>query len=259
MREKGFTLIELLATVTIIAVLGAVLAGAGWRAYESVSLATSANNLRVLAAGGMSYLADNNGVYWPWKFTEANRDTVWWWGRETRASAVSAEGTRDFDPAKGPLGEYIPKGTRPDPSFAMDSAAFKPKYRSGYIGIGYNALLGGGMGEQYRSGSPAVAEAWKLVPQMQIADLSKVVVFFTSAQVNNFQKPASAKYPMIEEFYGIDEKEVTVHFRHRGKAMVSFASGNVGFLEIDESTRDSRLPKANVGRFAPVGSTAWLK
>jgi len=47
--------------------------------------------------------------------------------------------------------------------------------------------------------------------------------------------------------------------RHNGKAMVSFASGNAGFLEMEESTRDKRMPKANVGRFAPAGSTLSLK
>ena len=64
---------------------------------------------------------------------------------------------------------------------------------------------------------------------------------------------------MLEEFYGVDAKEVTVHFRNNGKAMVSFASGNAGFLDMDESTRDPRMPKANVGRFAPVGSTTYLQ
>jgi hypothetical protein len=64
---------------------------------------------------------------------------------------------------------------------------------------------------------------------------------------------------MLEEFYGIDARERTVHFRHNGRAMVSFASGNAGFLEMDETTRDARMPSANVGRFAPVGSTRHLK
>jgi hypothetical protein len=41
--------------------------------------------------------------------------------------------------------------------------------------------------------------------------------------------------------------------------MVSYASGSVGFLPMDESTRDSRMPEAGVGRFAPVGSFKYLK
>lgn len=251
MREKGFTVVELLSVIAIVLVLSMVATGAGWKVYESSSLAVSANNIRQLAAGGVNYLAEHNYVYWPWcEYDFPAKETVWWWGRETDASKASAEGTRDFDPSTGPLGAYIPKGTRPDPSFSIGGSAFKPKFRNGYLGAGYNTLLGGG----WFCSNPAT-----LQNHMQLSDPSKVVVFFTSAQVNTFQKPASVKKPMIEEFYGIDSREVTVHFRHSGKAMVSFASGNAGFLEMDETTRDRRMPEANVGRFAPRGSTTFLK
>ncbi|MFZ4775805.1 MAG: type II secretion system protein [Terrimicrobiaceae bacterium] len=250
MSEKGFTLIELLAVVTIVLVLSMVAAGAGWKVYENTSLAISANNIRQLAAGGVNYLAENNNVFWPYRQNDPANGTgvTWWFGFEPAASMGRAEGQREFNPSLGPLGGYIPKGIRPDPSFALGGNAFKPKYKNGYIGTGYNVLLGGGfMGTGTRQ------------HQLQLSDPSKVVVFFTSAQINTFQRPATANNPMLEEFYGIDEKEATVHFRNNGKAMVSFASGNAGFLEMDESTRDSRMPKANVGRFAPVGNTTYLK
>jgi len=247
---KGFTLIELLAVITIILVLGVVTAGAGWKVYENSSLAVSANNIRQLAAGGMNYLAEHNYVYWSYRANDPENGVgvTWWFGFEPLASLGRREGDREFDAAKGPLGGYIPKGIRPDPSFALGGNAFKPKYRNGYIGTGYNVLLGGGF-----LGSRALQN------HFQLSDPAKVVVFFTSAQVNTFQRPASARNPMIEEFYGIDEKERTVHFRHNGKAMVSFASGNAGFLDLEESSRDNRLPTGNVGRFAPVGSTEFLK
>ncbi|MEI6279828.1 MAG: prepilin-type N-terminal cleavage/methylation domain-containing protein [Verrucomicrobiae bacterium] len=252
MREKGFSLVELLAVIFITLVLAMVAAGAGWKVYASSSLAVSANNIRQMAAGGANYLAEHNHVFWPWcEYDFASRETIWWWGRETDASKSSPEGSRDFDPSTGPLGAYIPKGIRPDPSLSLGGSTFKPKFRNGYIGTGYNTLLGGGW---YWSGNPILLQNF-----WQLADPSKVVVFFTSAQVNAFQSPASATRPMIEEFYGVDARERTVHFRHNGKAMVSFASGNAGFLEMDETTRDTRMPKANVGRFAPVGSTAYLK
>ncbi len=251
-QYSGFTLVELLVSISIIIVLGAVAAGTGKKIYASSSLAVSANNIRQLAIGGSNYLAEHNYIYWPWcEYDFTTLETVWWWGRETAASKASQEGTRDFDPSTGPLGAYIPKGTHPDPSLSLCGSALKPKYRSGYIGTGYNTLLGGGW---YWSGDPV-----KLQNYWQLSDPSQVVVFFTSAQVNTFQRPASAKKPMLEEFYGIDAREMTVHFRHNGKAMVSFASGNVGFLDIDESTRDKRMPDANVGRFAPVNSTKYLQ
>ncbi|HRJ73706.1 MAG TPA: hypothetical protein PLS03_15900, partial [Terrimicrobiaceae bacterium] len=140
-------------------------------------------------------------------------------------------------------------GLRPDPSFALSGQTFKPKYRSGYLGVGYNVLLGGGW-----TGNPA-----KLKTYWSLNRPDEVVVFFTSAQVNTFQSPASASHPMLEEFYAIDEREVTAHFRHHGSALVGFANGSAGFLPIDETTRDSRMPKAAVGRFAPKGSKKFLE
>ena len=256
MRENGFTLVELLAVVAIVMVLSAVALGAGWKVYEVSSLAVSANNIRQLSAGGINYLAEHNNIYWPYQQNDpANgRGITWWFGFETAASVNRAEGDKEFDPSKGPLSGYIPKGIHPDPSFSLSGVAFKPKFKNGYIGVGYNVVIGGGA-----SGNAVRLNYW------QLSDPSKVVVFSTSAQVNDFQAPASAANPMLEEFYSIDAgngaqaKYPSVHFRNNGRAMVSFASGNAGFLDMDESTRDPRMPKANVGRFAPVGDTTYLK
>lgn len=254
MRTQGFTLLELLVTIAIVAVLAVVAAGAGWALYRESSLAVSASNIRQLSAGGQSYLADNNHVFWPYfrsVLTPDNPGVAWWFGFETAASVGAAEGARDFDPQGGPLAAYVPKGTRPDPSFAFGGTAFKPKYRHGYLGIGYNVLLGGGW--RWNEDPRSLRNYWTL------SDPAKVVVFFTSAQVNTMQAPASASRPMLEEFYGIDERETTVHFRHHGYAMVAFADGNAGFLPIDKSTLDPRAPKANIGRFAPKGSKKYLE
>lgn len=248
-QPHGFTLVELLACITILAVLGAIGFVSAKQVYASSSLAVSANNIRQLAAGGMAYLGDNNYTFWPWKSDAADgAGTTYWYGFETSTSESRPEGQRNFDPTKGPLANYVPKGFRPDTSFALGGKAFKPKYKNGYIGIGYNALLGAG----FRGKGT-------LMRQTALSDPSQVVVFFSSAQIDTFTKPASLRNPMIEEFYGIDEIEVTAHFRHRGMAMVSFASGNAGFLPMDESTRDRRSPKANIGRFAPHGSKKFLE
>lgn len=254
MQKRAFTIVELLAAIAIIMVLSVMAFGAGWKVYENSSLAVSASNIRQLAVGGMNYLAEHNYVYWPWcqEGVEEPSDAVWWFGYEAAASRIRPEGSREFDPGKGPLGGYIPKGIRPDPSFSLNGNAFKPKYRNGYIGTGYNTLLAGGWRWVNDQTTPR-QNYW------QLSDPSKVVVFFTSAQVA-FQPPASPKHPMLEEFYGVDAwGQASVHFRHNGKAMVSFANGSAGFIEMDKSTLDSRMPKAKVGRFAPKGDTLYLK
>lgn len=255
MREKGFTLVELLAAAAIVLVLGTVVTAAGWKAYESSSLAVSANNIRQLAAGASSYLGDNNYTFWKYREGVPGEGVRWWFGMEPISSLSSAEGTRTFDPSHGPLGAYVPAGMRPDPSFAFTGKAFKPKYKSGYLGIAYNVLLGNAQGNR--------SQAWIGIGEplryWELENPGQTVVFATSAQVNTFQKPATASNPMIEEFYGLDDREVTVHFRHRGSAMVAYASGSAGFLPIDPTTLDSRAPEAGVGRFAPKGSLLYLR
>jgi prepilin-type N-terminal cleavage/methylation domain-containing protein len=247
---RGFTLIELLAVVAILAILITLTAAAAQRVMLNSSLATSANNIRQLAAGAAAYLGDNNYTFW--RYREAvpdpqNRGVRWWFGFEPLLSLSKPEGQRILQPAESPLGAYVPGGFRPDPSFRYTGKPFKPKYQFGYIGVGYNVLLGGG---------------WMGMNPMryfQLENPHETVVFATSAQVNIFQRPASPSNPMIEEFYGFDQSETTIHFRHHGKAMVVYATGNAGFVEMDESTRDMRAPEANVGRFAPRGSFKHLR
>jgi type II secretory pathway pseudopilin PulG len=248
-KEPAFTLIELLVVTATIIVLCAVAAPAVWGAYRMSSLAVSANNIRQLAAGGAAYLGDNNYRFWPYRGNgevDGTKGAVWWFGFEPGKSLGKPEGERTIDMDNGPLGPYVPRNIAPDPSFGFAGTPFKPKYKHGYIGIGYNVVLSGQGGWTPRGGPPL--RYWDL------RHPEKTVVFATAAQVNTFQKPASARNPMIEEFYGFDDdrgKIPSVHFRHNGQAMVAYATGSAGLVPMDESTRDRRAPDANVGRLPP--------
>lgn len=249
--RQAFTLLELLVVIGVVAILSGIIVPVARQAIHSSTLATSSSNLRQLSAGMAAYLSSNSQTFWRYRenINESDRRGVkWWFGYEDITSMRMPEGERFFDGEQGPLGGYVPGGVQPDPSFGFSGDPFKPKYHIGYIGIGYNVLLGGGWGGTQ--------------PRVRFSELSnpsRVVVFATSAQVNTFQHPASASRPMIEEFYGIDDINRTIHFRHRGEALVAFADASIGFLSIDESTRDQRAPGANVGRFAPVGSDQYLR
>lgn len=251
MKTRAFTLVELLVVVAVVTVLSAVAVPAVRAAFKSSSLAVSANNIRQLAAGGAAYLGDNNYRFWPYLTRTAAGD-VYWFGLEATEHRGKPEGERIIDMEAGPLGGYMPRTMAPDPSFGFTGKPFKPKYKFGYIGVGYNVHL---------AGEKNGRASWLTVPKgpqplryWDLKDPGQTVVFATSAQVYPFQEEA-----VIEEFYGIDQKEVTVHFRHNGQAMVAFANGSAGFLPMDPSTRDSKAPEANVGRFAPKGSNKYLR
>lgn len=251
-NARAFTLVEVVVVVAIVIVLSAVAAPAVWGAYRTSSLAVSANNIRQLAAGSAAYLGDNNYRFWPYRANgevDGIKGVVWWFGFESSKSLAKPEGERTIDMDHGPLGPYVPRSIAPDPSFGFAGTPFKPKYKHGYIGIGYNVLLagpggwmGGGLPKRY----------WDLQHP------GKTVVFATAAQVNTFQKPASTRNPMIEEFYGFDDdrtKIPSVHFRHNGQAMVAFADGAAGFVVLDPALKDKRAPDADVGRLP----AQWLR
>ena len=243
---------EILVVVALVAIMAVLAVRVAREAYKESSLAISANNIRQLTVGASAYLADHRQTFWKYtdlKSTDSEEaGTMWWFGFESAASSGRPEGERSFNVTEGPLAGYVPTSIRPDPGFAVGAKTFKPKYKSGYLGIGYNVLLGGGW-----LGTGPLKTYW------QLSDPSTVVVFATSAQVNTFQRPASSTNPMLEEFYGIDHRYVTVHFRVHKKAVVAFANGSAGFLPMDETTRDQRAPSADVGRFAPIGSTKYLE
>ncbi|MGH8047128.1 MAG: type II secretion system protein [Chthoniobacterales bacterium] len=255
MSKRAFTLLELLIAVAVVALLAIMVTVAGWRVYQSSSLAVSANNLRQLAAGASGYLADHRQEFWRYRENTPGGGVRWWFGLEPASSFGAGEGNRTFDATQGPLGAYIPAAPRPDPSFQITGHAFKPKYSFGYIGIGYNVLLADSAGNRLKAwvgaGQPARVQ--------DLSNPAQVVVFATSAQINTFQSPASSANPMVEEFYGLDDVEKTVHFRHGKDAMVVFADGSVGFLPCDKSTLDDRLPRVRIGRFAPTGSKKYLR
>jgi len=248
-KASAFTVLELLVVIALVVVLLAVAAPAVWGAYKTSSLAVSANNIRQLAAGSAAYLGDNNYRFWPYRRNGevgGVKGSVWWFGFESSKSMSKPEGERSIDMDNGPLGPYVPRNIAPDPSFGFTGTPFKPKYKHGYIGIGYNVVLAGTNGWMPSGGLPL--RYWEL------KNPEKTVVFATAAQVNTFQKPASPRHPMIEEFYGFDDdagKIPSVHFRHAGSAMVAYATGSAGFIPLEPALRDQRAPDADVGRLPP--------
>ena len=242
MKRAAFTLLELLVVVAVVAILAVLALPVYSAARAASSKAVAAQSLHVLAVSGQLYLNDNNQQFWPYSQYPVNGGTMWWFGWESNASRFgTAEGQRTLDYSQGPLGPYAiaAGGVKTDPALAAYSPRLKPKYKDGNYGYGYNTLLVGGNATRF-------------------SHPGEVVMFATSAQVNTFQPPASSSNPMVEEFYQIDDTQTSVHFRDGGRAMATCLDGNLRELPMDPTTRDNRLPTANIGRFAPVGSKKYL-
>ena len=231
--HSGFTLPELIVTMTILLVLGALLIPAARSVFASSTDAASAHVIAQLNAASHSYLAEHSMNFWPYK-TSTKKGVQWWFGFESTESLSAPEGKRWLNVQHGPLGPYIAAsgGMARDPSFSRTGNVFKPKYGNTHFAYGYNLLL------QNRN-------------ILSLAHPGQVPVFATCAQINTFQAPATAKKPMVEEFYYFASSESTVHFRVGGQAMVGFADGSAGYLPMMPGTLDHRLPDANIGRIDP--------
>jgi prepilin-type N-terminal cleavage/methylation domain-containing protein len=239
--KKAFTLVELLVAIAIIAVLSAVSLAVMSRAKIASSRAISAHSLEQLIAAGRLYLNDNSNNFWPYR-QAASGGVQWWFGFESSDSVRMREGERTCDYSKGPLGPYAiaSGGVKTDPAFVACRPRLKPKYKDGNYGYGYNVTLASDA-----SGAPRNA--------IQVDEPSQMIVFATCAQVNTFQAPASAKKPMVEEFYMIADGQATAHFRHGRDALAAFLDGSVRPLSMDADMRpgshDTRIPSANIGAF----------
>jgi prepilin-type N-terminal cleavage/methylation domain-containing protein len=237
--KKAFTLIELLVAITIIAILSGLLMTALSRSKIASARAISAHSLSQLITAAQFYLKDNDNTFWPYR-QSVSGGVQWWFGFETTASSKMAEGKRTCDYSKGPLGPYASAsgGIKTDPAFLAFAPRLKPKYQNGNYGYGYNVEL-----VADSTGAPRNA--------MSVEDPSRMIVFATCAQVNTFQAPASAKKPMVEEFYLLDPTQKTMHFRHGRDALAAFLDGSVRPVSMDQDmqpgSQDMRMPSANIG------------
>ena len=228
----GFSLVELLVVIAVIAVLASlllpVLSAAKRRAHDTVCI----GNLRQLGLAGQMYWNDNDHRAFSYRGESVDGGDMFWFGWLERGG----EGARRFDLAKGALQRYLGSGgVETCPSLAYVDSRFKLKAKGAAFGYGYNLHLAGGLAE----------------PGVRIDRLAKpdgTVFLADAAQVNTFQSPASKENPMLEEFYYVNDRERTAHFRHWQKATVAFCDGHVGQAGFAAGSIDDRMPDQWVGR-----------
>jgi len=115
MASRAFTMIELLVTISIIAVLAALLMASINKAMDSSRAAECTNNLRQIGAAFMLYLPDNNNVMPQRVYEVADPSTGVRLGYDELLAAYTEDAKRIFRCPSHP-----PKDFLPEPSYGMN-------------------------------------------------------------------------------------------------------------------------------------------
>jgi prepilin-type N-terminal cleavage/methylation domain-containing protein/prepilin-type processing-associated H-X9-DG protein len=233
--RRAFTLVELLIVIAVIAILAAILLPTLGNAKLSARRITCVNNLRQLGLASQMYWDDHEGDAFRYMMGASNGGTIYWFGW-IEAWVPGNEGQRAFDATAGVLYPYFGgRGVEVCPSLDYNSRLFKAKATGAAYGYGYNLHIS----------APAPQPPVKI---HRVTRPSDIALLADAGQINDFQEPASADNPLIEEFYYINDTETTVHFRHNRRANVLYCDGHVDPERPLAGSIDTRLPSELVGR-----------
>ena len=233
---SGFTLIELLVVIAIIAIIASILFPVFSTAKNSGKQARCASQLKQLLSAALAYSDDHDG-----RFVPAAQDIYlhnpsgghWrWHGYRERSKT-------NFDPAKGPLWDYMARsgGLKKCPSAPelKDVGSYSGAFESGCGGFGYNQLYVGGT--YYRNSMPDAARVASKTGD--IAHASRTVMFADTAMGVSYKgSQMTIEYSFAEPPFtlitGSDGTPTlartaspTVQFRHNGRANIGWCDGHV--------------------------------
>lgn len=228
-RVSAFTLVELLVVMAVIGVLGALLAPAVSEALAAARQSLCAQQLHQLVLANTQYAGDHSH-YAPAAPDLFGANQTRWHGGRTHSSAP-------FDPARGPLRDYLGtlaavracpalKGTRSGPSVNAFEAACGG-YGYNHLGVGSTTYLDGYTPKALRQG---------MMPD-ELSTPASTLMFADTAFPQPYHAPAYLiEYSFAEAYFfvnGSPPRETSepalpsIHFRHRGHANVAWAAGQV--------------------------------
>jgi prepilin-type N-terminal cleavage/methylation domain-containing protein/prepilin-type processing-associated H-X9-DG protein len=230
-RARGFTLLELLVAIAAVSILASLLLPALAQCKLKARTIRCYSNLRQLGLATQLYWDENSDTAFRYLSGFTNGGGVYWFGWLQQWSSEN-EGSRSFDPGQGALYPYLQgQGIELCPAFDYGFARLKLKAAGASYGYGYNKHLSG-------------------IRMPRVTASSEVALLADSAQVNDFQAPASPVNPLLEEFYYVSTNafEATAHFRHQQHANAVFCDGHVARESPHPGSVDPRLPAQWVGR-----------
>jgi prepilin-type N-terminal cleavage/methylation domain-containing protein/prepilin-type processing-associated H-X9-DG protein len=226
----GFTLIELLVVMAIVGVLAALLFPALRGAKDKARSVGCISNLRQLTVAALLYCEYDDDYFPPssWDIYTTNRHR--WHGERDNQG-------EPFDFRRSPLYTYLKtdriKGC---PVFAEYLTGFE----AGCGGYGYNdGYVGSGRGDpRDKSSRPA--------RRGQIGDPANTVMFADCAFLGGPGAGGLIEYSFVTEpvyeAWGSTPSTPSIHFRHQGRANVSWCDGHVSSEPMGYSNNHGFFP-----------------
>ena len=211
--RPAFTLVELLLTITIIALLTAIMVPSLAKARQQGRSTVCAGNLHQLGLATNMYLDEHNDAFWPYKW-DTPGSTNWWFGSETGGPHVG-QTDRLLDRNQSILATYIENvhDTFLCPGFPYNRPSYYPKFRDRSTSYGYNVHLapGGAFSAQRRD---------------RIARPDEVFVFADGVHFD-FYADRLNEPPYIYYAPNTNIRTGYGHFRHNGLANVLYLDRHV--------------------------------
>jgi len=264
-RSAAFSLVEILVTISVLALLLALLMPALAGARSQAHGLVCRSNLRQLVLAGTGYATENDGFFVPAaKDMPDNAGLNRWHGVRPRLN-------EPFDPLRGPLAGYLADGRVKECPAGVDflkTQDWNASFEKGCGGYGYNmAYIGSRLWDGSLNGPQAFQAAYARTTSVaEVANPAQTLMFTDTAMANGGD--SLIEYSFAEPPFAVFGGQVmtgfamspSIHFRHGG-ANVCWADGHVdtqAIAQTDTTNVYGADPSAlKLGWFAPVDNSPF--
>jgi prepilin-type N-terminal cleavage/methylation domain-containing protein/prepilin-type processing-associated H-X9-DG protein len=261
--KRAFTLVELLVVIATIAVLMSILVPALAAGRAQGKAAVCKSNLRQLVLANIGYANENNGSYVPAAIDITSSNLHRWHGARNDIDSP-------FDPANGPLAEYLADGCVKQCPENVNFRRGDPwnwDFEDGCGGYGYNmTYIGSRVWESYDEERCGIT-----AKDSDIRHPSQTLMFADTAMAKlDNDIPYYLEYSFAEPpYFVVNGEPVTswgysspsIHFRHRDRASIGWADGHTDSRRMAEfkvkNAYDVESSGVGLGWFGPIDNSLF--